>query len=104
VGIFIADKDAAIIRANEQGLEIIQKSIRDVLNCHVATIFPSSEKSKLVNELKKIARHRELKQTVFSASINSKMIRNTVSLLEVNDEIAGWIIVMEEMNQWEEQA
>jgi len=104
VGIFIADKDAAIIRANEQGLEIIQKSIGDVLNCHVATIFPSSEKSKLVNELKKIACHRELKQTVFSASINSKMIRNTVSLLEVNDEIAGWIIVMEEMSLWEEQA
>ena len=104
VGIFIADKDAAIIRANEKGLEIIQKSIGDVLNCHVTTIFHPSEKSKLVNELKKIARHRELNQIVFSASIDSKRIRNTVSLLEVNNEIVGWIIVMEEMNQWEEQA
>jgi CheY-like chemotaxis protein len=104
VGIFIADKDAAIIRANEQGLEIIKKSIGDVLNCHITTIFPPSEKPRLVNELKKIVRHRDLKQIVFSASIVSKKIRNTVSLLEVNNEIVGWIIVMEEMNQGEEQA
>jgi len=104
VGIFIADKDAAIIRANEQGLEIIQKTIGDVLNCHVTTIFPPSEKAKLINELKRIVRHRELNQIVFSASIDSRNIRNTVSLLEVNNEIVGWIIVMEETNPWEIQA
>ncbi len=102
VGIFIADKDAVIIRVNAKGLEIIQKSIGDVLNCHVTTIFHPLEKFKLVNELRKIVRHPELQQIVFSASINSKKIRNTVSLLEVNNEIAGWVIVMEEMNQWEE--
>jgi transcriptional regulator with PAS, ATPase and Fis domain len=101
VGIFIADKDAAIIRANEQGLEIIQKTIGDVLNCHITTILPPSEKFKLVNELKKIVRHRELNQAVFSASIGSKKIRNTVSLLEVYNEVVGWIIVMEEVNPWE---
>ena len=83
---------------------MLDKSIGDVLNCHVTTIFPPTERPKLVNELKKIARHRELHQIVFSASINSKNIRNTVSLLEVNKEIVGWIIVMEEMNHWEEQA
>jgi CheY-like chemotaxis protein len=101
VGIFIADKDAAIIRVNEQGLEIIQKSIGDVLNRHITTIFPPSEKIKLVTELKKIVHHRELNQTVFSSSIDSKKIRNTVSLLKVNNKIFGWIIVMEEVNQWE---
>jgi len=101
VGIFIIDKDAVIIRANEQGLEIIQKPIGDVLNCHITTILPPSEKFKLVDELKKIVRHRELNQTVFSASIDSKKIRNTVSLLEVNNENVGWIIVMEEVNQSE---
>jgi len=99
VGIFIADKDATIIRVNEQGLEIIHKSLWEVLNRHVTTILPPSEKFKLVNELKKIATHRELKQIVFSATIDSKKIRNTVSLLEVNDEFVGWIIVMEEISQ-----
>jgi CheY-like chemotaxis protein len=98
VGIFIADKDATIIRANEQGLEIIHKSLWEVLNRHVTTIFPPSEKFKLANELNKIARHRELKQIVFSATIDSKEIRNTVSLLEVNDEFVGWIIVIEEIS------
>ncbi|MBI5593004.1 MAG: response regulator [Deltaproteobacteria bacterium] len=104
VGIFIADKDAAIIRVNDQGLEIIQKTIGEVLNCHVTTIFPPAEKSKVVNELRKIVRHRELNQIVFSVSIDCKKIRNTVSLLNVNNEIVGWIIVMEEMSRWEEQA
>ena len=104
VGIFITDKDAAIIRANEQGLAIIQKSMGEVLNCHITTIFPSSEKPKLVNELKRISRNRELKQIVFSASIDSKTVRNTVSMLEVNNKIAGWIVVMEEINFREEQS
>lgn len=98
VGILIVDKDATIIRVNEHGLEIMQKSLGEVLNRHVTTIFSSSEKSKIVNELKKIARYRELNQIVFSASIDSKKIRNTVSLLEVNDEFVGWIIVMNEIS------
>jgi CheY-like chemotaxis protein len=100
LGIFIADKDAMIIKANEMGLELIEKSIGDVLNSHVTTLLPVSEKPHFVAALKKIARQRGLKQVTVPILMDSRKIGITISLLRLNQEAVGWIIVMENLNQW----
>ena len=101
VGIFIADEDAVIIKANEIGLELLEKSICDVLSCHITTLVPASERPQFVGALKNVARRRSVKQKMVPVWLDTKRIGITISLLKINQESAGWIVVMEDLKPWE---
>jgi CheY-like chemotaxis protein len=100
LGVFIADEDAVIIKANETGLELLEKSIGDVLSSHVTTLVPDAEKLRFVGALKNIARERWMKQIMVPVWVKTKKIGITISLLKINQEPAGWIIVMEDLKPW----
>ncbi len=97
-GIFVTDKRGVIIKANEYGLDITQKTIGDVLNCHVTTLVHLSEKSRFAEALKKIASRRELNRVALDVAIDAGKAHCMISLLKVNQKAMGWIVVMESMN------
>ncbi len=104
IGIIVIDRDVKIIGVNPSALEILNRSIGDVLNQHIASIFPPGENRSLVNALKEIVRDRGLARRVLKATLYAKEIRVIVSVLRVRGKIAGWIMAMEDSYQWVEQA
>jgi len=100
VGIIVVDKDAKILNANSLALEILNKSLEDVLNSAVTTIFQKNGKGLLVAGLKKVIQDQTLRKLAFSSTIYEREIRTIVSLFKVDGEIAGWILAMEDTDQW----
>ena len=104
VGIVVIDKDARIFAANSLALEIVDRSLEEILNRHITNLFPSRDKARLVKTLKEIINNRTLKKLVLEATLNAQEIRVIVSVLRVQGKAAGWIIAMEDSDRWAEQA
>lgn len=104
VGVIVVDKDAKIIMANSLSLDIINKSLEEVLNQPIITIIPDEERPVLIGALKRILQKPELKKVTLSVTLNAKKIIFIISLLQLDGKTEGWIIVLEEMGQWGEQA
>ena len=104
VGIVVIDKDARIFSANSLALEIVNRSLEEILNRPITNLFPSRDKARLVKILKEIINNRTLKKLVFEATLNAQEIRVIVSVLRVQGKAAGWIMAMEDSDRWAEQA
>ncbi len=105
VGIIVAEKDARIVKVNSTALEILNKPYEDVLNCLVTDLFSAREvKYHMVNALKNVVRDRKIPKINFNSAIGGRKIHVVVSLLNMEGKILGWIIVLEDMSQWVEQA
>ena len=103
MGIFIIDRDFSIIKVNELGLEIVGKSISEVLTRPVTSLFRDSEKHKLKCAMKRIYDYPEQGHVGFFRSIGMRQIRNIVSFLKSNNKPTGWILIMEVMDPLEDQ-
>ena len=99
VGFIVVDKDTKIISTNSLALDMINKSVEDVLNRPIGALFPSEEHARLVDGLKRVVRDRKLRNNTLSVTIHSREIRITISLLKIDDRIDGWIIGMVDMEQ-----
>ena len=102
MGIIVIEKDAKIVFANSLALKILNKSLTEVLSQQITSIFPRSENRKMVNALKEVARNQEWKKLAFTITINSEETQVIVSLLKVNHEIAGWVMVLEDIDKSED--
>lgn len=102
LGLFVIDRDAQIIRTNDQGLSMINKSMEVMLNSHVTTLLPESRKTELISALKSVAQNRNKKSVSFEVNTDDLHLRVIVSLHRIGQETIGWIIAMEDMRQWEE--
>ncbi len=96
VGIAVIDRETRVITANAMALDIINRTHEEVLNHRITTVFPDEKRETVTGSLKKIVLKPELIKTSFFVTMNSRKIRIIVSLLRIDDEIAGWIIVMED--------
>jgi len=95
-GIIVVDRDARVINATPQALEILNASPGDILNKHIASLFPQQERVYLIDALKAVARNLEIKKVRLHIVLDSNESRLTISLLRLGGNIAGWIIAMEE--------
>ena len=102
LGLFVIDRDAQIIRANDLGLSMINKSMEAMLNSHVTTLLPESKKTELISALKLVARNRNKKSISFEVDTDDLHLRVIISIHRTGQEAIGWIIAMEDMRQWEE--
>jgi CheY-like chemotaxis protein len=98
-GILVVDRDARVINATSQALEILNASPGDILNKHITSLFPQQERTYLIDALKAVAQNLGLKKVRLSVILDSKRSRLTVSLLRLGEHIAGWIVAMEETDQ-----
>ncbi len=99
LGIVVVDKDARIMSANSQALEIANKALENILNEPVTSLLPQKGRSPLVDALKDVARNPGLRKINFNVTAKSQKIRLAVSLLRIRGDIVGWVIAMEEIDQ-----
>ena len=104
MGILVVDSDAKVINCNPMVVELTGKPILDILNSPITHLFPSREKAGIISKLKAVARNRELKNTSLEVVIGFRRVGLIFSIFTLNEQIAGWIIAMEDLKQWEEPA
>ncbi len=96
VGIVIVDKDARIISVNPMALELAGCSFEEVLSTPVTSMFPGSQKPHLIGALKAVAQDPSLKSTSVEMTVVARRLRAIVSLLRMEANIGGWVIVLVE--------
>lgn len=99
MGILVVDTDAKIIRTNSLALEIMGKPFEEVLNQHVTALFPATERVKLMDALRKVLHHPTFPKIYVYVSVESQTLRMIISPNRIEDEIAGWVIAMEKVEQ-----
>ncbi len=104
VGILVVDRDAKVINCNPMVVELTGKPIQDILNSPITHLFPSREKAEIIARLKAVAQNQELKRASLEMIIGFRKVGLVFSIFRLTDQIAGWIIAMEDLDQWEEQA
>ncbi|MGD8762236.1 MAG: response regulator [Desulfobacteraceae bacterium] len=102
VGVIVVDKDTRVLNANSLALDIVQKSVVDVLNCRIGDLFPSQERTELKNALKQVVKEPQLKKVSFYSTFNHLPTRTTVSPIVFDDSQAGWVIALEESDNLDE--
>ena len=99
LGIVVVDKDARIMSANSQALEIANKTLENILNEPVTSLLPKEGRSPLIDALKGVARNPGLRKISINVSAKSQEIRLAVSLLRIRGDVVGWVVAMEERDQ-----
>lgn len=95
LGIIVVDRDARIITTNALALDILGKRLEEVLNRPIISLYDNSERPKVVAALKKTLRNQTVSQSAFTATMDSKSFRTSVSLFKIDDKIAGFILALE---------
>lgn len=103
VGILVVDRDAKVINCNPMVVKLTGRPMQDILNSPITHLFPAREKAEIITKLKAVAQNQELKKVYLDMIIGLRRVGLVFSILKLNDKIAGWIIAMEDLNQWEEQ-
>lgn len=94
IGIIVVDKDTKIISANPMALDMMNKSLKELLNHPITAIFPNDEKAKIVASLKKVIVQQEIKKSIVSVTTQYGEIELNVSAFKIDGEISGWIIAI----------
>jgi len=99
LGIVVVDKDARVMSANSQALEISKKTLEEILNEPVTSLFSKDERVPLIDALKGVARNSGLRKISFNITVKSQEIRLAVSLLRIGGDVVGWVVAMEGVDQ-----
>jgi len=95
VGIIVIEKDARIVLANTRCLEILNQPLSSVLSRRITAIFPPNEKNKILTGLKTVAQNTQLRRNSFAVVVNNTFVQVTVSILRVNGETEGWVLMLD---------
>jgi DNA-binding response OmpR family regulator len=95
VGVVVIDTDTRIMNANTAALEILEKSLSEILNCPILNLFPPNRSSELLAALKHTSREPDLTHSAFMVSWNGRMLRAVVSPLRLKRLAAGWVVALE---------
>lgn len=93
-GIIVVDDDTRIINANQAALALIDKSVVDVINRPVATLFLKNERAEIVDGLKRVIRQKELRNVSLQATFNSQVVGTLISTVELKNNVVGWVVVL----------
>ena len=104
VGILVVDRDAKVINCNPMVVELTGRPFQDILNSPITHLFPLEEKAGIIAKLKAVAQNQDLKKVSLEVIIGFRRVGLIFSIFKLNERIAGWVIAMEELQQWEEQA
>ena len=99
LGIVVVDKDARIMSANSQALEISKIPLEEILNEPITCLFPKDERVSLIDALKGVARNPGMRKLNLNMIVKSQEIRLTVSLLRISGNVVGWVVAMEGVDQ-----
>jgi PAS domain S-box-containing protein len=95
MGIIVVERDARIVFANTLGLKILNQTLSEVLSHRITEVFPSDEKKKILTGLKRVARDTQLRRKSLAVIMNNITVQMTVSILKVDGEIEGWVLILD---------
>jgi DNA-binding response OmpR family regulator len=95
VGVIIIDTDTRIMNANTAALDVLEKSLFEILNCPILKLFPPNRSSELLAALKRTSREPDDTHSAFMVDWNGRMLRAVVSPLRLKRSPAGWVVVLE---------
>jgi len=95
VGIIVIERDARIVLVNSLAFEILNQPVSNMLGRRITTVFPSNEMNKILRGLKAVAKDTQLRRKAFTVFVNNGLVQMTVSLLRVNGEIEGWMLMLD---------
>ncbi len=104
VGVLVVDRDAKVINCNPKVVELTGRPIHDILGSPVTHLFPAREKTQIIEKLKAVAKNQEVKRATLAILIGFRKVGLIFSIFKLNGQIAGWVISMEDLSLWEEQA
>lgn len=102
MGIMVAEKDARIVFVNRLGVEILNQPISKLLSSRITEVFPADEKKKILTGLKAVAKDTALMRQFFTIIMNNMAVQVTVSILRVEGEIEGWVLILNNMDSLNE--
>ncbi len=94
IGVVVVEKDARIVFVNQLGMEILRQPISKLLACRINEVFPAEEQKKILTGLKTVARDTEMRRQSFAVVVNDVAVQITVSILKVEGEIEGWVLLL----------
>lgn len=94
MGIVVVEKDARIVYVNKLGMEIMNQPVSKLLSYRINEVFPAEEQKKILMGLKTVARDTEMRRQSFAVIINEVAVQITVSILKVEGEIEGWVLLL----------
>ena len=104
MGVTVLDRDTRIILNNPLFLEIVNRQDHEILNQRITELFPKKERPRLIKAFNNLLQNSDLRRIPLFTTINSQKIRIIVSPLRIDGKIAAWILAMEGMDIWAEQA
>ena len=99
VGIIIVDNDTRIINANPALLEIVGRSLSDVINRPVSVLFDEKSRAKLSDGLNLVMQQHNLEKISFLSTFHSRVMNTLISPIRLAESAAGWVIVIEPVSQ-----
>ncbi len=94
VGIITVDDDTRILNANQAALEIVGICLIDAIGRPISELFGTEDQAELINGLKSVKRQSEKKKYTFIASHRSQLVGVSISAININDKLIGWVVVM----------
>jgi PAS domain S-box-containing protein len=104
IGVIVADRDARIISINSRAALMVDQPLSKLLNRPVVSLFAEEDRATTVTALKQLAREPEANPIRQTVSRGDRRFHAVITLLRIDNEPAGWIITMEDVNRWEEPA
>jgi len=95
MGVIVVERDARIVFANTLALEILNQPLSKILSHRITSVFPSTEKKKILTGLKMVARDTQLKRKSFTVIVSKTVVHITISILRVDGEIEGWVLMLD---------
>jgi CheY-like chemotaxis protein len=95
MGVIVAERDARIVFVNTLALKILDQPLSKVLSRPITSVFPSTEKKKILAGLKMVARDTQLERKSFTVIVNDTVVHITISILRVDGEIEGWVLMLD---------
>jgi PAS domain S-box-containing protein len=95
VGIITVDDDTRILNANPAALEIVGIRLIDALGRPISELFSTEDQAELIYGLKSVKRQSEKKKYAFIVSHRSQVVGVSISAININDKVVGWVVVME---------
>jgi PAS domain-containing protein len=94
MGIIVVERDASIVFVNTLALEILNQPLSEILSRRVIDVFQSTEKKKILTGLKMVARDTQLRRKSLAVIMNNTTVQTTISILKVDGEIEGWVLIL----------
>lgn len=98
MGLIVLDKDTSIICVNTLALKIINRPYEDVLNRKIISLFPYEESARVLQALKRIRQNPDGGKADIIVISDSGTIRLAISILNVVNEMAGWILGIDSLD------